>query len=200
MLQRTEIVHTADAAATRLLGAALGPLLHPGMLVLLSGPLGAGKTTLVQGIAAGLGIAARIQSPTFTLVHEYPLGRPPDTPGNSNAASPIPRVRLVHMDCYRLSSPAEVQSLGLEDYLAGDDIVVIEWPEHAGGALPDEALHILMAFAPAVEPGSGSSGESGDEGRRVTLTAQGTAAVAVLSALRTRLPPGAFATAEPAHG
>lgn len=195
-MHRTEILIAADAQATRAVGAALGRLLQPGALVLLSGPLGAGKTTFVQGIASGLGIVARVQSPTFTLVHEYPLG----THGNSDEVSPDSHTRLVHMDFYRLSSSSEVQALGLEDYLAGDDIVVIEWPEHAGGALPDEALHITLAFGTMVESSPGSLGAGGDEGRRVNLAAQGSAAVEVLSTLLARLSTDALEAAGPVHG
>ncbi len=151
--------HTTDAAATRSLGAALGRVLKPGTLVLLNGPLGAGKTTLVQGIAAGLGIQTRVHSPTFTLIHEHDLA--------SHQGC------LVHMDFYRLADPAEARALGLDDYLAVDDIVVIEWPERAAGALPASSLSVALAFA---------ADEAG-EGRCLIFEARGEVATTALAAL-----------------
>ena len=113
----TLTLFSGGAEATRQLGAALGRVLRPGSLILLDGPLGAGKTTLAQGIAAGLGVTEPVVSPSFTLVREYVC-----------AAGQ----RLVHMDFYRLSGNREVVDLGIEDYLGTEDIVVIEWPERAG--------------------------------------------------------------------
>lgn len=97
---------------THALGRVLGALALPGDVVLLSGPLGAGKTALTQGIGRGLGIALTVNSPTFTLLKEYE-GRLP----------------LYHFDLYRLDDPAEVYDLGFEDYFAGAGISVIEWAE-----------------------------------------------------------------------
>jgi tRNA threonylcarbamoyladenosine biosynthesis protein TsaE len=106
----------ADATATRELGIQLGKTLPPGTVLLLEGDLGSGKTTLVQGIGVGLGIADSVDSPTFTLVNEYLDGRVP----------------LYHLDLYRLS-PAEVADLSLETYWEGIEvepgIVAIEWAE-----------------------------------------------------------------------
>lgn len=105
-----------DAAATQALGYRLGQGLAPGTVILLSGDLGAGKTTLVQGLGQGLGIPDAIVSPTFALICEYPEGRIP----------------LYHLDLYRLS-PSEVEDLSLESYWEGREIepgiVAIEWPE-----------------------------------------------------------------------
>ncbi|MBF2029074.1 MAG: tRNA (adenosine(37)-N6)-threonylcarbamoyltransferase complex ATPase subunit type 1 TsaE [Oscillatoriales cyanobacterium C42_A2020_001] len=106
----------ANAEATRQLGILLGKTLNSGSVLLLEGDLGSGKTTLVQGIGAGLGIAEWVDSPTFTLVNEYLSGRSP----------------LYHLDLYRLN-PAEVEDLLLETYWEGTEvepgIVVIEWAE-----------------------------------------------------------------------
>jgi tRNA threonylcarbamoyladenosine biosynthesis protein TsaE len=105
-----------DPNATRQLGLHLGQVLTPGSVVLLEGNLGSGKTTLVQGIAAGLGIAEAVDSPTFTLVNEYLDGRSP----------------LYHLDLYRLD-PAEVADLSLATYWSDTEvepgIVAIEWAE-----------------------------------------------------------------------
>ena len=88
-----------DSEATRKFGVALGRSLPPGTVILLQGDLGAGKTTLVQGIAEGLGISDSIESPTFTLINEYFTGRVP----------------LYHLDLYRLE-PEEAEDLHLETY------------------------------------------------------------------------------------
>jgi len=105
-----------DAVATRSLGIALGHSLTPRSVILLEGDLGAGKTTLVQGIGEGLGITFPIVSPTFTLINEYTEGRLP----------------LYHLDLYRLE-PREVAALNLETYWEGVEvtpgIVAIEWAE-----------------------------------------------------------------------
>jgi tRNA threonylcarbamoyladenosine biosynthesis protein TsaE len=158
---------------------------------------------LVQGIAEGLGIGAPVRSPTFTLVHEYdhPSGRDADAGQDQHAGlarpgPPISRAGLVHMDFYRLSSPAEARALGLEDYLDGDDVVVVEWPERAEGVLPASGLHVTLAF---------EADDPTGEGRCLTLEARGEAAAAALSSLLARLPaPGTPRSpvpgAGPAHG
>jgi tRNA threonylcarbamoyladenosine biosynthesis protein TsaE len=108
--------------------------LGQGDVVLLHGDLGAGKTTLTQGIAAGLGVAEAIQSPTFSLVAEHE--------GTDAGARPI---RLYHLDLYRLTDPEELEGLGYDQYLDPvDGVAVIEWPERAGSWLPDRfwLLHI----------------------------------------------------------
>jgi tRNA threonylcarbamoyladenosine biosynthesis protein TsaE len=118
---------------TRAAGRELARLLRPGTLVLLSGPLGAGKTELVRGIAEGLGASSgEVASPTFALVHEYgPAG-----------AAPL----LVHADLYRLlgSSPFRTDDLGLEEARAGGAVVVVEWPEGLGGA--SDAVRVEIAL------------------------------------------------------
>ncbi|MBM4186467.1 MAG: tRNA (adenosine(37)-N6)-threonylcarbamoyltransferase complex ATPase subunit type 1 TsaE [Gemmatimonadetes bacterium] len=107
-------------AEVELLGRELGEALRPGEVVWLEGELGAGKTTLVQSIASGLGVAEFATSPTYNLVHRYEGRRGP----------------VFHVDCYRLRVPDEAAELGWER-LALADAVLIEWPHRAGAwALP----------------------------------------------------------------
>ena len=118
-------------------GRRLGQRLHAGDLILLSGTFGAGKTLLTQGLAAGLAVEERVTSPSFALVNEYD-GR--DADGRA--------VRLYHIDLYRLDDPAQVETIGLEEYLAAPDgICVVEWPEHLGDV---EGLERLLVELEAV--------------------------------------------------
>lgn len=122
------VSHGADQ--TRRLGEHLGRSLQPGDLLLLEGDFGSGKTTFTQGVAQGLGIDARyVNSPTFTLINEYDSGR----------------VHLAHIDLYRLEGDEQVATLGLDDYLAGEGVTVIEWPLGAAAWLPDE--YMLVRFS-----------------------------------------------------
>ena len=104
---------------TESLGEQFGHAAQRGWVIALSGELGAGKTQFVKGLARGLGISARVHSPTFTLVNEYRGGR----------------LTLFHLDLYRLVTPAQILSAGLEDFLRPDGVTVIEWAERmeAGG-------------------------------------------------------------------
>jgi tRNA threonylcarbamoyladenosine biosynthesis protein TsaE len=104
-------------ADTETLGEQWGRMAQRGWVIALSGDLGAGKTQLVRGIARGLGVTARVHSPTFTLVNEYDGGR----------------LRLFHLDLYRLETPAQIQSAGIEDFLRPDGVAVIEWAERMSG-------------------------------------------------------------------
>jgi tRNA threonylcarbamoyladenosine biosynthesis protein TsaE len=119
----------------KLFGAELAGMLSAGDVVLLDGDLGAGKTTLVQGIAAALGISEAVTSPTFTLVAEHPL------------PEPIRGIEWVyHLDLYRLSDSHELESFGYDDYLAPDRAIsLIEWPERAADWLPDRAFLVEIA-------------------------------------------------------
>jgi tRNA threonylcarbamoyladenosine biosynthesis protein TsaE len=100
-------------AETESLGESWGRVAQRGLVIGLTGDLGAGKTQLVKGIARGLDIATRVHSPTFTLVNEYDGGR----------------LRLFHLDLYRLETPEQILSAGLLDYLQPDGVTVIEWAE-----------------------------------------------------------------------
>jgi tRNA threonylcarbamoyladenosine biosynthesis protein TsaE len=119
-----QTIQLSDAAATHALGVALGKHLSAGTVLLLAGDLGAGKTSLVQGIGAGLGIRETIDSPTFTLINEYHEGRIP----------------LYHLDLYRLA-PEEVWGLNLANYWEGQEtdlgVVAIEWAERLPELPPD---------------------------------------------------------------
>ena len=104
----------------------------PPVAVGIAGELGAGKTTLVRAIARGLGVAEPVTSPTFALVHRY-----------EGAGATV-----YHVDGYRLKRASEVADLGIEDALAEpDSVVLIEWPERLGGALPPLAHRITLAYA-----------------------------------------------------
>jgi tRNA threonylcarbamoyladenosine biosynthesis protein TsaE len=131
---------------TQALGQKLGSLLSAGTVLMLEGDLGTGKTSLVQGLGVGLGIADLILSPTFALIHEYHEGHLP----------------LYHFDLYRLS-PTEVNELHLEIYWLGLEmplgITAIEWPDRLE-TWPKNRLHLQLAYAA--------------EGRIATITASGT--------------------------
>lgn len=98
---------------TESLGEAWGRSAQSGLVIALSGDLGAGKTQWVKGLARGLGVTARVHSPTFTLVNEYGGGR----------------LKLFHLDLYRLETPAQILSAGVEEFLQPDGVAVIEWAE-----------------------------------------------------------------------
>lgn len=134
-----------DLAATGRLGNRLGELLQPGDLILLTGPLGAGKTTLTQAVGRGAGVAEScyITSPTYGLLHEYPS-----------------RLPLYHLDLYRLASEGEIEEMGFLDYLYGQGATLIEWPDRLGRLKPATYLDLELAFA-------------GESGRTACLTAVG---------------------------
>ena len=117
-----------SAAETMAFGRQLAATLQPGDVLALSGDLGAGKTCLVKGIAAGLGIPHEVTSPTFTLIHEYGGGRCP----------------LAHIDLYRLETPRAAMAIGIEDYLSGSGITVIEWAERIESLLPPKTKRIHL--------------------------------------------------------
>lgn len=107
-------------AETESLGEKWGRTAQPGWVIALTGDLGAGKTQLVKGIARGLDVTARVHSPTFTLVNEYGGGR----------------LRLFHLDLYRLETQEQIFSAGLEEFLQPDGVAVIEWAERWFEKLP----------------------------------------------------------------
>jgi tRNA threonylcarbamoyladenosine biosynthesis protein TsaE len=112
-------------------GTVLGTLLGRGDVLALVGELGAGKTTFTQGIVRGLGVAEDhyIGSPTFTLINEYEG-----------------RVPVYHLDFYRIESPSEVVHLGLEEYLDGDGVAIIEWADKIAALLPEEHMMVRLAY------------------------------------------------------
>lgn len=122
---------TGAAEETRRLGAMLGRQAQAGDIIACYGTLGAGKTTFVQGFAAGLGVAADayVRSPTFALVHTY-----------------TGRLNMYHFDFYRLSSVEEVEGIGFDDYVEAQGVVVIEWAEKYQELLPAERLEISLAI------------------------------------------------------
>lgn len=120
-------ITTTTAEETTALGERLGKMLSPGDVLALFGDLGAGKTTLTRGIALGLGLAADIHSPTFTLIHEHPGAVP-----------------LYHVDLYRLSSEEEIETLGLDEYIYSDGVTIIEWADRMESLLPKDRLDITL--------------------------------------------------------
>lgn len=127
-------VTTRSAEETAWRGEQLGRLLQLGDVVLLEGPYGAGKTCFTQGLARGLGYTGYVTSPSFTLANVY---------------EPLARlgVPLYHLDLYRIQSPAEAWGIGLEEYLAGNGICVIEWPEPAGSFVPGDHLAVRLTLS-----------------------------------------------------
>jgi tRNA threonylcarbamoyladenosine biosynthesis protein TsaE len=118
------ITHSSEETIAK--GREFAGKLHPPVLVLLKGDLGAGKTTLAKGIISGLGAAREedVTSPTFNLVHEFGNHAPP---GSKQSPQPF---KVYHVDLYRIENFHDLESLGLEDALSEKAIVIIEWPEH----------------------------------------------------------------------
>jgi tRNA threonylcarbamoyladenosine biosynthesis protein TsaE len=150
-----------SAEETQRLGERLGARLRGGDVVLLSGPLGAGKTCFVQGLARGLQVppAVAVTSPTFVLAAEYPG-----------------RAWLRHADFYRVESYARLLDAGFDDLAAPDGVLVVEWPERFPEALPAERLEIR------IEPGAQP------EAREIRIEARGVRAQELLKELESRWP------------
>lgn len=121
---------TSAVDETRELACALAALAKPGDVLVLAGDLGAGKTAFVQGFGRGLGVAGRITSPTFTLVHVYEDGRLP----------------VHHLDVYRLDQLSEALDLGLAEMLEDGGVVLIEWGDAIAPLLPHDYLEVRMTF------------------------------------------------------
>lgn len=147
---------TTSPEQTLMLGDSLGHKLVGGLTIGLIGPLGAGKTQFVKGLARGnaLSDTTQVTSPTFTLVHEY-----------------TGRLTLFHVDAYRLRDAADFLRLGPDEWVRSDACVVIEWADRVRSALSDEGLWIEFAI-------------TGDTERRLTVKAAGDAAVRCLRGLR----------------
>ncbi|HDQ99214.1 MAG TPA: tRNA (adenosine(37)-N6)-threonylcarbamoyltransferase complex ATPase subunit type 1 TsaE [candidate division WOR-3 bacterium] len=123
------VYQTQSAAETIALGRALAEELCPGDVVAFHGDLGSGKTTMIKGIAAGLGVEETVLSPSFVIVTEY-RGRLP----------------VYHVDLYRLAGSAELGTDELEDYLEGEGVCLIEWAERVGNALPDRTIRVRIEY------------------------------------------------------
>ena len=123
---------THNAEETRRLGRALGAAAHAGTLLALVGPLGAGKTELAKGVAEGLGVASVVNSPTYVLMNEHEG-----------------RLRLFHIDAYRLDDPEEAAAAGLFDDRQAAGVAVVEWADRLGDRLPAERLE--MSIDPAAD-------------------------------------------------
>jgi len=149
---------THSAAQTQKLGASIGKLAEPGDIYLLIGELGAGKTCLTQGIAYGLDIQEYTLSPSFVIMREL-HGRLP----------------LYHMDFYRLDNIAEISDLGLDDYLYGKGICVIEWANKGLTVLPEDHLLIKIDYL-------------SDNERSFVIEAKGKRYVGMLTHLKDSLP------------
>ncbi|AGB40305.1 ATPase, YjeE family [Halobacteroides halobius DSM 5150] len=120
-------VKTDNPEETFKLGKKIGNKLNPGDIVCLQGSLGAGKTSLAKGICAGLGVKDKITSPTYTIVNEYQG-----------------RMKVNHMDLYRIKAEEELYDLGFEEYIYGSGVTIIEWPDKAGSLIPDNYLDINL--------------------------------------------------------
>ena len=131
---------TSNEKETVAVGMEFASKLVPGDVVALRGYLGAGKTAFTRGVAAGLGLDARVSSPTFTIVNEY-LGKTP----------------LFHFDLYRLGSSDELFEIGWEDYLERGGVCMVEWSENANDAMPKETIYVNIE-------------KTGEETREITVT------------------------------
>lgn len=121
-------IELADEPATLALGGAVAAVLAPGLRIYLSGELGAGKTTFVRGVLRGLGYTGRVKSPTYTLLETY------------NISS----LYLYHFDFYRFGNNDDWRDAGFVDEFGGDGVCLVEWPEHAGSALPAPDIEITL--------------------------------------------------------
>jgi tRNA threonylcarbamoyladenosine biosynthesis protein TsaE len=124
-----------DVAATDALAVALARsfpgAIHSGAVIYLRGDLGAGKTTCVRGLLHALGVTGPVRSPTYTLVEPYRVGD----------------MNFVHIDLYRLQTPLEADELGLRDYCESGHLLLIEWPERGGSALPAADIDLGLRYA-----------------------------------------------------
>ena len=136
---------SSDPKQTLRYGARLGRHVEPGSVIALAGELGAGKTCLTQGIAEGLEVPEGfiVTSPTFAIINEYPG-----------------RLKLYHVDLYRIIDVSELEEIGLEEMLAGDGVTVIEWADKLPEVLPGQRLDAVIAFID-------------DKTREIRLTAYG---------------------------
>ena len=129
-------IATDSAEATQALGRKLGGVLEPGSCVALVGPLGAGKTQFVKGVAAGAGVpeSVTVNSPTFVLVNEY-----------------VGRLHLYHLDAYRFGCAAELEALGFSEMVGDGGAVIVEWADRVAAILPDDHLAVSLEHVSETE-------------------------------------------------
>ncbi|HVH36639.1 MAG TPA: tRNA (adenosine(37)-N6)-threonylcarbamoyltransferase complex ATPase subunit type 1 TsaE [Tahibacter sp.] len=125
-------LHLADENAVAALAAALAPALGEGGVIHLHGDLGAGKTTFARALIAALGVSGRIKSPTYSLIESYRAGG----------------LAIHHLDLYRIADAGELEWLGLDEISDGASLILVEWPERGGTALPRPDLVLELAYAP----------------------------------------------------
>ncbi|MEJ2059059.1 MAG: tRNA (adenosine(37)-N6)-threonylcarbamoyltransferase complex ATPase subunit type 1 TsaE [Gammaproteobacteria bacterium] len=148
-------LHLPDETAQLELGAALARYCPAGALVTLRGDLGAGKTTLVRGFLREYGYRGAVKSPTYTLVEPYEFSG----------------IAVYHFDLYRLSSPLELEEMGLRDYFDSNAICLVEWPERAGKALPEADVQVVLRYlAPGREAQLSFAGTGGEAVAAALLT------------------------------
>jgi tRNA threonylcarbamoyladenosine biosynthesis protein TsaE len=150
-------LHSSGPDWTQAVGEAIGAHAQPGDIVLVNGELGAGKTCLTQGVLRGLGSKDHVRSPTFVLVMEHDA-----------------RIPLYHADLYRLESGASLDTVGLEEYLQGDGLCIVEWADRAPHSFPAGRLEICIELS-----------EGGMDERELTLVAVGERHVELLGSVLT---------------
>lgn len=130
------MIFLENLEATEAFGQQLANCLESGVNIYLHGDLGAGKTTLVRGLVQAVIPGARVKSPTYTLVEDYPL---------ANTEKPVSHI--YHFDLYRMGDPEELEYLGGRDYFAGDAICLVEWPQRGEGWLPKADLELTLHYS-----------------------------------------------------
>ena len=145
-------IESGSPEETVALGRRIGERLEPGDVLALVGPLGAGKTQLTRGLAEGAGATERVTSPTFKLVNEY-----------------AGRVRLYHIDAYRIRGADDLAALGCDEFFDGDGAAVVEWADRVADVLPDDHLHIEIDI-------------TGESSRRLVFAAAGPRSARLLAA------------------
>lgn len=147
-------LRTTSPEETRRFGSALGEALEPGAFVGLEGPLGSGKTVIVQGAARALGYEGYVTSPSFVIVNEYEG-----------------RVLIRHVDLYRISDPRELDDIGYREIFFGEGVALVEWSDRAHELLPADRLQVVLRMAR-------------DDTRELRVTARGEAGLRALERLR----------------
>jgi len=124
------VLHLPDTLATEALARRLAARIEPGLVLFLSGDLGAGKTTFARALLRALGFAGRVKSPSFSLLESYDLSR----------------FRLYHFDLYRFDSEQDWLDAGFDEFIGAPNVTIVEWPERAAGTLPAPDLHLFLRF------------------------------------------------------